>query len=305
MNEDTTQNENEQQGHLISSDVANGWGEQDIFTEPVLRNEQGEVTRGSDDEQEQEEVAADEDEDNLPEPEPYTPVITVEDPGEYTPADYSFDVTIYTGEEGKEKPKTIKVRSVDEAEQLLEQDPNFGSAKNLLDFNRKVTRMESKLEQDETEHNKRKEAYESESGTELQRQERINTVANELSYLEKKGKLPEVPAKYRNANWQDPEIAKNPAVKAQLDLIKYMTKENSDRTKLGLSPMGALDAYNAMKSEIVEQRAVDGKQRSAQERKQVGSRVAKGTPAPVGTAPKGISVGRGGNLRDISAGWGF
>lgn len=305
MTKDTTDaSEQEVTGTpLLTPEQLAEWSAEELPFAPKLTDEQGNELREEPDEETTTDVEQDEE---LPEPAAYVaPVNQLEDPGDYTPADYSFEITVYTGEEGKEKPKTVTVRSVEEAERLLEDDPNFGSAKNLLDFNRKVSKMENNLERDESEWQKKRDTFDEAAESENERQAKFNIVVNELAYLEKKGKLPEVPANLRNANWQDAEVAKDPAVKSQLALIKYMAKENEERATLGLSPMGAIDAFNAMQSEAIEKNRDSSKTKSALERRQASARVARSSPAPVSNVPKGIKVGRAGNLRDIGSDWGI
>src|ERR1700741_82746 len=62
------------------------------------------------------------------------PVITVEDTGEYKPADYSFEVTLKDG-------KTVKVSTTEEAEKLADNPDNFETPKQLMDFINKQNKM--------------------------------------------------------------------------------------------------------------------------------------------------------------------
>lgn len=297
---DTTSNEpTAVKGHLLTDQQMTDWGNENTLLEPTLTDEQGNKHR--EDTQTDTTTPTDNEDTEEEAPEPVTANSTteLEDPGDFTPTDTSFEVTVYTGEEGKEKPKTVKITSVEQAEKLLEDDPNFGSAKNLLDFNRKVTRMETKLENEQAEHKKRKEAYDQQTEVAEQNNKLVETIANEITYLVGKGKLPKIDQKYTNADWNDPEIAKKDGVREQLALIKYMNKENTERRKLGLSSMGAVDAYNAMQSEAIDKQRSTVKTQAAQERKTAGGRIAGTTPAPISTAPRGISVGRGGSLREL------
>lgn len=286
-------------GHLLTDQQMTDWGNDTTLLEPALVDEQGNKRRDDTDNTEDNTDTTDKTADDALELVTTDVTTELEDPGDFTPSDNSFEVTIYTGEEGKEKPKTVKITSVDDAEKLLEDDPNFGSAKNLLDFNRKVTKMETKLENEQAEHDKRKEAYDKQVETVEQNNQRVEAIANELTYLTSKGKLPKMDDKYITANWNDPEIAKKDGVREQIALIKYMNKENLERRKLGLSSMGAIDAYNAMQSEAIDKQRSTVKTDAAQERKTAGARVAGTSTAPVSTAPRGISVGRGGSLREL------
>jgi hypothetical protein len=55
------------------------------------------------------------------------PLVTVQDPGEYTPADYSFEVTLKDG-------KTVKVASAEEADKIAEDPDNFETPAQLSQF---------------------------------------------------------------------------------------------------------------------------------------------------------------------------
>src|SRR5882762_4440574 len=77
--------------------------------------------------------------------------VTVTDPGDFAPNDYSFEVPIYDAE-GK-NPKTVKITSIDQWEEFLETDPNLGSGSAVLKAERQAIRMEASLERE-------REAYE-------------------------------------------------------------------------------------------------------------------------------------------------
>src|SRR5947207_2821658 len=82
---------------------------------------------------------------------------TLEDPGQFQPKDYSFEVQVFDAE-GK-NGKSRKVNSIEQWEQLLDSDPNFGNATSLLKAQRLATKMESGLERDKAEYDTKKEAY--------------------------------------------------------------------------------------------------------------------------------------------------
>ncbi len=302
-------------GGVLSRDQLAEWGDGTNFIEPRLQNEEGKEVRSvaREDLAKAQEAPEEEQEEEVEEEEPVVeeieqeelpPLVTLEDPGDYTPTDYSFEVSILVGEEGKEREKKVKITSVADAEKLLEDDPNFGSAKNLLDFNRKVTKMETNGELERKDYDKRKAEYDKQVSEQQSRQDYIEGVAKEINYLVGKGKLPKVSAKYANADWSDPEIAKQPGVKEQNALLNYMVKENAARQKAGIAPFaGAVDAYNAMLVDTQVVKNTEAKKQAGEQRRAAGSRVAGGTPNPVTLAPKGISVGRGGSLRDLDSGW--
>lgn len=306
----------------LSPDQRTEWGDNIVFEEPGAKNEgtsiENKGTASADLKAAQGETE-DKEKDKEADPKPQQvedevedtvePVVTVEDPGEYTPADYSFNVTVYTGEEGKERPKVIKVTSVEQAESLLEEDPNFGSAKNLLDFNRKLAKMENGLERDQSEHQKKKDVYESQVDLQSERDKYIESITKGIDYLVSKGKLPPISdpeAKRRwsteqNA-WQDKELVKQPGIKEQIDLLDYITKENKARDKAGIARITATEAFTEMQLEAKSSESAQANQVAAQKRKEAGARVAGSSPAPItGAAPKGIAVGRvsGAGLRGL------
>jgi len=245
----------------------------------------------------------DEDEDEDEEDEPITRVATpvaptLADPGEYVPNDYTFEVVVYDGQ-GK-NARTHKIKSVDEWDELLERDPNLGSASALLKAQRAATKMETSLERDKREYDGKKTAFEQEKASVATRQAATDTMVSEIGYLQSKGKLPQVDAKYVDADWGDPEVAKQPGVREQVRLLNYMRDENKARVAAKLKPMTSiLDAYNAYVADGAEKDNVTRKRTAGAQRKAAGARVASVSSAPVGAAPPGVSVGRGGSLRDL------
>lgn len=225
-----------------------------------------------------------------PAPVAETPVVTVEDPGEFEPKDYSFDVTVYD-EEGK-NGKTIKVSSIDEWENLLEKDSNLGTAASLLKANRLAAKMEANTERDIDAYTQKKEAYEASLEAEQTRVDTSNQWSNEIAYLASKGELPPVDSKYVDANWADPEVAKQPGVKERIELLSYMRDENAIRIAAGLAPMrSVLDAFNAFQLDQAKKNTTTRATQAAEARKAAGARVAGTSPNPVTVVPKGIAVG--------------
>ncbi len=300
--EDDKQNQpTEVRGHVLTADELSEWGNGAQIIEPGVKKEGGGDLRPA---------PADDvvDEDDPVEPiEEYddpTPVVTADDPGEYQPKDYSFEVTVYD-EEGK-NAKTVKIASLDDWDALLEKDANFGTSASLLKAQRLATKMETSQERDKSVWEEKKKTYDTQVGTQEEREAATTRTVNEITYLVSKGKLPKVSAALMAADWRDPEIAKQPGVKEQIELINYMTKENAARLRAGIQPVtSAIDAYNGMMLEQRDQKATDVKAQAAEARKVAGARVAGSSPAPVSNVPKGIAVGRGGSLRDINSGWGF
>ena len=221
------------------------------------------------------------------------PVITVQDPGEYKPADYSFEVTLKDG-------KTVKVTTPEEAEKLADDPDNFETPKQLMDFINKQNKMQRNLDRDYEKWEAQKKTFTEQLETETQRRETIDTFVGEFQYLEGKGKIPKVAKEYRDADWSDPEVAKQPGVKEQIAILRYMEKENADRAKAKVKPLTSIiDAYNAWKEDEGEQERAnkakeeeEAKKAAAEARKAASGRVAGVSPAAQGTyVPKGIAVG--------------
>lgn len=287
--------ENNQETPIITAeDAVAEWGDETRIVEPSVKNENGEEWRPEvkeEPEEEQEEEVVEEDE-----PEP--PKAQIPDPGEFSPSDNSFEVTVFD-DEGK-KPRTLKIKSIEEWDELLEQDPNFGSAAKLLKAERMADGMTRKAESEKKDWDVKKQAYDAEQSEIQQRTEATNTMVAEINYLIGKNQLPAVDKKYENADWSDPEVAKQPGVKEQLALLSYMKKENRVRSKAGLKPLTSLiDAHNAFRLEKGNEVAQDNKRVLGQARKDAGARVAGATSSPNVKAPSNIMVGQGGNLRDL------
>lgn len=214
------------------------------------------------------------------------PVITAEDPGEYTPGDYSFEVQI--------KGKTIKVTSADQADELADEHADDLDAKTLGKLIRGGLKIESQSERDLKEWQEKKDKYDAQVSANNERQEALIALAAEFNYLVSKGLLPEVEDKYKNANWEDPEVAKQPGVVEQVELLRYMGKENEARAKLGVKPFGSvIDAYNSLQAEKSKTKAVEEKKAIAESRKAASAKIVGTSTAPVpAMAPKGVAVGR-------------
>lgn len=241
----------------------------------------------------------DDDADPIKAPQAAPPVPSIPDPGEYKPADYSFEVAVYDTE-GKNM-RTHKIKSVEDWDTLLDGDPNLGSAGALLKAQRQATKMETNLDRDQREHEAKKAQFANEKTAIDNQQQATTTMIAEIGYLQSQGKLPAVDAKYVDADWSDPEIAKQPGVKEQLALLNYMRNENRRLEAAGLSRMTSIrDAFNSYQLDRAEKARPAQQARAAQARKAAGARVASVSPAPLsGGAPSGISVGRGGSLRDL------
>lgn len=233
------------------------------------------------------------------------PVITVEDPGDYKPADYSFEVTLKDG-------KTVKVATPEEAEKLADDPDNFETPKQLMDFINKQNKMNRNLERDYEKWETQKKTFSDQLETETQRREQIDGYVGEFQYLVNKGLLPAVDKKYLDADWSDPEVAKQPGVKEQIELLNYMVEENKVRAKAKVKPLtSVVDAYNAWKqdegtkkTDADRKAAEDAKKAADAARKVAGGRVA-GVSATEQTpyVPKGIAVGRADVFKRGAAVW--
>lgn len=220
------------------------------------------------------------------------------DPGTFQPGDYAFEVQVF--DQNNSHPKVRKITSPEQWDELLESDPNLGSAAALLKAQRNATKMENNLERDKREFDAKKKTFDDEKAQIDARNAQIETYVAEIGYLQQKGDLPEVAKKYVDADWSDPEIAKQPGVKEQLALLTYMRRENQVRIKAKLKPMTSiLDAFNSYQIDRARKGQATTKVTAAQARRANGARVAAVSAPPVGQAPPGIAVGRGGSLRDL------
>lgn len=287
-------------GKLLSADEVSTWGNESRFIEPGTKTEDGKTVAAPTEDEAlttvddaiDQSVVADEQEE-IAQP------VAVENPGEFTPNDYSFDITVFDSE-GK-NAKTVKIKDSDAWDQLLESDPNLGSAAALAKGLRLAAKMESNIDRDRDAYDKQKADYDSAVAAEAARTQALNTMTAEIDYLAKNGDLPDIDVKYVNADWTDKEIAKQPGVKERTELLTFMRNENNKRNRLGLKPItSVIDAFNAYERQNSKTRQIDSKKLAGQQRKAAGSVVAPASPSQNTTAPKGISVGRGGNLRDLS-----
>lgn len=226
------------------------------------------------------------------------PVLTTQDPGEYKAADYSFDVTLKDG-------KTVTIKTPEDADKVAEDPDNFEKPKQLLDFINKATSMRNKLERDYEKWEDSKKTFETQSQTETQRVETVKTFTAEFDYLADKGLLPAIPRELKNADWQDPEVAKDPVVKQYNEILDYLLKENEVRAKAKIRPLTSIiDAFNAWTLETGKQAATESKKAAGEARKAAGSRVAGvSSSEQKGFVPKGIAVGRTGMFDRNQAVW--
>lgn len=271
-------------GSLVTNNFDNLEEELEEFKPIPMRRETEEkeepkVVEKDDDEEDEEIVVA-----------PVVPA--VEDPGTYEPKDYSFDVTLKDG-------KTKSIKSVDDWESLLEDDPEFKSAAELLKYNRLLSKMENGLEKDKKDFDEKKENFENAQAKADAQQAQLDTWEREINYLSQQGSLPKVTKEMQELDWTDPEVQKVPEIKEQIDFLKFFQKENKNRIKAGLTPINsAIDAFNAYDRAKKGKEIEDKKTRDGDARKRAGSMVA-GQGAPTPPTPKGLIVGTGGSLNDL------
>lgn len=283
---------------------------------PYSRDEK----KKEDDKPDEEEDISDKDkkaaEDEQEQVETYTdpaPVVTVADPGEYKPADYSFEVTLKDG-------KTHKVATPEEADKLAEDPENFETPKQLLDFMRRSQKMENQLEKDKEKWEMQKKTFDDQTAEEKARQEQADGFTKEMLYLMDKGLLPEITDPQAKQRWletdgeasKDKEFVKTPGVKEQVELLNYFVKENERRMKAGVRVLTSMiDTYNAWqqdperkKADEARHKEEDDKRAAGEARRAAGARIAgvsASNQAPY--VPKGVAVGRVINFHRDASVW--
>ena len=227
-----------------------------------------------------------------PTQEPQKPQEPLTDPGEFQPNDYSFDVELADG------TKIHIAKPEDFAN--VPQDADFGSPKAFMDVQAKYYQMVNGTETDRKAHEKSQEAYTQQQEQQQQVEQRVTTMLNEFSYLESSGDLPKVPAQYENADWSDPEIAKQPGIKERIELLTFRKEENEKRAKAGLPGVGVLEAKTLMENKAFKEAQTVRTQRQNDVRKQRSGMVSgQSQPAPQSATSNDMIVGSGGSLRDL------
>lgn len=216
---------------------------------------------------------------------------TLEDPGNFQPGDYGFDVVLADGTNVRiEKPEDID---------KLPESPEFANVKDHTAFITNYSRMVNGIDNDRRKYDDDKKAFDEQQGQVQAREEFVTQLDNSFKYLESKGKLPGVPAQYADADWNDPEVAKQPGVKERIEVIQYMARENAERTKLGLPSMTALEAFSELRNKGFEEQQAQKTQKQNELRKQRGSMVAGASAPQPGKTNTDMIVGSGGTLRDL------
>jgi len=216
----------------------------------------------------------------------------VDDPGDFTPGDYAFDVTLADG-------TTVRIDKPEDIEKLP-QDADFGTPKNFLEVQANYSKMVTGIEADKRTHEASKQAYDDQQAAHQEADATLATWVSELTYLETKGVLPKVAAEFETADWTDPEVAKQPGVKERVELFNFMGQETAARDKAGLPRIkSVLEAQGLMERDALKTQQVEHEQKQVDLRKKRGAMVAgQSAPAP-NKGNSDMIVGSGGSLRDI------
>lgn len=288
--------------HILSPEEMEAW-KNGVDEGPILRRAadvESDEDKNADDKGETDKPTSEEDEsvEDQVTSDPFA--VSAIDPGEFTPKDYSFEVQVLDAE-GK-NPKTVKITSVAQWDDLLETDPNLGTGSAVLKAQRQATRMETGIERDHEAYDAKKKDFDTARALSEQQTQEVTQWDAELDYLSSKGKLPTITKELKEANWNDPEVAGQAPVKARIDLMKYMDRESKARMKLGLPKISSvLDAHNAWLNDKSESDQVAARKAAGEARKVAGAKIGGSQPAQATNAPKGVSVGRvsPGGLRDM------
>lgn len=215
----------------------------------------------------------------------------VADPGEFQPKDYSFEVELADGT----KHRIGKPEDIDN----LPEAPQFATLKEHTQFITNYTKMVNGIDADQREYEAEKAKFDEVQKNNADVEQRVTTMLNEMSYLETKGKLPQVADEFKEADWSNPKVAEQPGVKERLALLEYRHTENQERTKLGLSPMSVIEAHMQMQQEAVVAAEAEAKQKAADLRKAKGAMISGPSSVPTNGMPDDMIIGEGGSTRDI------
>jgi len=225
----------------------------------------------------------------------FEPTTQLVDPGEFVPNNYSFDIKLADG-------TTVTINTPEDIENLGS-DVEFASAADLIKTQANYSRMMSGIESDKKVYDAEKSAYDNEQATVQRQEEFISGIESGMGYLESNGSLPPVPKQYENADWSDPEVAKQPGVKERVAIIEYMSTENAKRARAGVPPIASvLDAHNAMQLASLQQANTVKADAAKAATKARGSMVGGESSQSQGATniPDNMIVGSGGNIRDIT-----
>ena len=160
--------------------------------------------------------------------------------------------------------------------------------------------MEMNVESERKTFEANKANYEAEQALVNTRNEVIQQWDKEIKYLANSGEIPVISDKNNTANWADPEVAKDPAVKARTEIFKWMESENNKRLDAGLEPIkSVIDAHNAMQLEAMRNESRDIENKDKQTRRARGAMVGGDAPYVPEASKPGNIIGEGGSLNDL------
>lgn len=219
----------------------------------------------------------------------------LEDPGDFKPADYSFEVKTTDG-------KTHKISTPEDADAFAEKldgDSELITASQFSTFNRKAALMEQGIAFDKREYETQKTEFDNKAALEETRNNTVVQINNGFNYLESKGELDKLAPEMQVAGaWEKNPDA--PGVKERLAVLKYMDQENERRIANGLDPsFDIVSAHNAMQLEQMRQGNKDESKAKVQERRQKGAKVGGSASWTPENKPKNSIIGTGGTLSDL------
>lgn len=305
MEDNKSTNQDGPKGKVLSADEVSNWGNDVNFIEPGTfgqRKPADDTTEDDSTDTTKEAPETTEDTDDLDQQESellsYQDNNAPQDPGEFVPEDYSFTVALADG-------KSVTIRSQDDIDRIAEDPDNFATPKQLMDFLRQSNKMVQAIEKDQKDWQDKKDAYDKYYESVERNTMLINNIASELDYLVSNGDLPKLTEAQKEAEWTAEYLKNNPDVKAHDDVLKFMRRENIKRAKLKLPPVtSVLDAFNSMQLNTIKTNQSQRRTDAVEQRKTMSGRIASGAPTPVqANRPKGIAVGRVGNLRNLGSNW--
>lgn len=221
---------------------------------------------------------------------------SIDNPGDFQPGDYSFEVKTADGK----VHKITTPEDVDAFAARLDDNPESITASQFSVFNRKAALMEQGIATDKKAYETDKTEFDKQAEMTETRETSLKQWNNEINYLSSEGKLPEISDANNKADWSDAEVAKDPAVAARLELLQWMSTENDKRMKVGLEPMTSLiDAFNNRRLEQMESSDKETKKTELDERRKAGAKINGRSPFQPENIPKDSIVGVGGSLNDL------
>jgi hypothetical protein len=220
----------------------------------------------------------------------------VEDPGDFQPSDYSFEITYLEDD----KPKTVKISSPDDIDSLPD-NPQWASAKDFVKFQANYTKMVTGIEADRQKYEAKKSEYDKDTQAREAEQQVLANWESEIAYLRNEGQIPAIKPELENADWSDPKFANEPGIKEIVEIFEEMGKENERRARAGLpATRSILDTVERMNRQRQVSKEESDKQKQAEIRKQKGAKVAGNSNTQRSTVPKDMIVGEPGTLYDLT-----